>query len=154
MKRLITIALLFATTASFAACDKEQFIAESKLPAESRAFLKTHFDGVEVLRAVKEIDGLEKDYSVYLKNGFEVDFRRSGAWDQVEGHREALPESIIGILPDGIPAFVAENYPDHPIVKVNREHWGYEIELGRISGQGGDIELDFTESGEFFRYDD
>jgi hypothetical protein len=154
MKKMMFIAMLFATSTTFAACDKEVFIAESQLPAESRSFLKTHFSGVEVLRVMKEIDGLDKDYSVYLKNGFEVDFRRNGSWDQVEGHREALPASVLGLLPDGIEAYTTANFPGQPIVKVNREKWGYEIELARAEGSNYDVELDFTETGEFFRYDD
>jgi hypothetical protein len=154
MKKLMIIAMLFATSTTFASCDKDVIITESKLPAESRMFLQTHFAGVEVVSVVKEIDGFEKDYSAYLKNGFEVDFRRSGAWDGVEGYREAIPESIIGLLPAGIETYVTANYPGLSIVKVNRENWGYEIEVGRNSGHGDDIELDFTGSGEFFRYDD
>jgi hypothetical protein len=153
MKNLMIFAMLFTTSTMFASCDKEVFIAESKLPAESRTFLQTHFAGVEVIRAVKEVDGLEKDYSVYLKNGFEVDFRRSGAWDAVEGYSAPVPETVIGLLPDGIEAYVTANYPGLPIVKVNREKWGYEIEVGQASGRD-DVELDFTEGGEFFRYDD
>jgi hypothetical protein len=152
--------LLAATSSAFAACDREDIIPETKLPAESRTFIKTHFDGVPVVSIVREIDGLEKDYSVYLKNGFEINFRRSGAWDEVEGHREALPPTIIELLPVGIPDYVAANYPDRQIVTVNRERWGYEIELGRADNGtdgdygGGGVELDFTEAGDFFRYDD
>jgi hypothetical protein len=157
MKKLITIAVLFAMPATFASCDVEKFISESRLPSESRAFLETHFYDVAVTGVVKDIDGFEKEYTVYLQNGFEVNFRRSGAWDEIEGHRgEAIPASIVGLLPASIEAYVTENYPDRPIVKVNKEEWGYEIELGRADGtvQSRDIELDFTLSGEFFRYDD
>ncbi len=159
MKKLIIIAALFATTTTYAACDREDIIPESKLPAQSRTFLKTHFNGVGITSIVREIDDFEKDYSVYLKNGFEVNFRGSGAWDEVEGRRQALPASIVEMLPAGIANHVAENYPDRSIMKVNKERWGYEIELGRAVGadetpSGRNIELDFTEAGEFFRYDD
>jgi hypothetical protein len=158
----MTIAALFTVTVTNAACDREDVIPEARLPKESKTFLKTHFDGVGVLSVVREIDGLEKDYSVYLKNGFEVNFRRSGAWDEVEGHTEAIPASVIGLLPAGIGSYVAENYPARPITGVNRERWGYEIELGRAAadttpdpaGSRTSVELDFTEAGEFFRYDD
>ncbi len=93
MKKFIAIAAtLFLSTTVFTACDREDVISESELPKQSKTFLKTHFDGVPVVRVIKEIDGFDKDYSAYLQNGFEVDFRRSGAWDQVEGHIEAMPE--------------------------------------------------------------
>jgi hypothetical protein len=160
MKELMTIAALFVMPAAFASCDDEKLITESRLPAESRTFLKTHFDGVAVTSVVKEVDGFEKDYTVYLQNGFEVNFRRSGAWDEVEGHRgDAIPASILGLLPEGIETYTTANYPDRPIVMVNREQWGYEVELGRAVGTDGvatgrSVELDFTQTGDFFRYDD
>jgi hypothetical protein len=154
MKKMMFIAMLFATSTTFAAPDREVIIPESKLPAQSRTFLKNHFAGVEVVSVLKEVDDLEKDYSVYLNNGLEVDFRRNGAWDQVEGYRHALPESILGLLPDGIAAYTTANFPGQPIVKVNRERWGYEIELAPKAGSHYDVELDFTNGGKFFRYDD
>ena len=160
MKKLMTIAALFVMPAAFASCDDEKLISESRLPSQSRTFLSTHFNGVPVTSVTRERDGLEKDYTVYLQNGFEVNFRGSGAWDEVEGIRgDLLPASIIGLLPAGIEAYTTANYPDRSIVKVNREQWGYEIELGRTVGpdgiaQGRSIELDFTPAGDFFRYDD
>ncbi len=158
MKKLMTIAALMATTTTaFASCDREDVISVDRLPGESRTFLKTHFDGVNVMSVVREIDGLEKDYSVYLRNGFEINFRRGGAWDEVDGNRNALPASLLGLLPAGIESYVAENYPGRPIVCVNRERWGYEIEVGSADGADGhrgDVELDFTEAGQFMRYDD
>ena len=160
MKKLMTIAALFVMPATFASCDDEKIITESRLPAQSRTFLSTHFNGVPVTSVTRERDGLEKDYTVYLQNGFEVNFRGSGAWDEVEGIRgDVLPASIIELLPAGIEAYTTANYPDRGITMVNREQWGYEIELGRTVGpdgiaQGRSIELDFTPGGDFFRYDD
>ncbi len=154
MKKMMTIAALFASTTAFASCDREDVISEQRLPKESQTFLRTHFGDAEVASVVREIDGLEKDYSVYLKNGYEINFRRSGAWDEVDGNRSAVPASVLSLLPAGIESYVGENYPGRPIVCVNRERWGYEVEVGPAEGARGDLELDFTEAGQFFRYDD
>jgi hypothetical protein len=148
MKKSMTFAALFAAITMLTACDKEDVISESSLPRESRTFLKTHFDGVRIASVVREVDGLEKEYSVWLENGFEINFTRSGDWDEIEGYRETMPASVVDLLPVGIDTWIAGNYPDRPIVKINRERWGYEI------GLQGNVELDFTEAGEFLRYDD
>jgi hypothetical protein len=159
MKKMMIFAALFATSTAFASCDREDVISEERLPRESKTFLKTHFDGVRVVSVMREVDGLEKEYSVWLENGFEIGFVRNGAWDEIAGHRQTLPASVIGLLPAGIETWVGEHYTGRPIVKVNRERWGYEIEIGPTaesnnSGNRGNVEVDFSEAGDFLRYDD
>lgn len=148
MKKIMTVVMLLAVSTLCNACEEVEIVNASKLPKESKAFLKTHFDGVEVTSVVKEIDGLEKDYTVFLQNGFEVDFTRSGAWDEVDGRTQAVPASLLALLPAGIESYVNANFAEHLIVRVNREHYGYDI------GLSGNIELEFTSSGQFFGYDD
>jgi hypothetical protein len=147
MKKLITVAMLFVALAVFTACDHEAVITESKLPLSSREFLKTHFEGITVTRIVKETDSFDKDYTVYLENGFTVDFTKSGNWDEVDGHIRAVPQSILDLLPKGVVQYTDTTFAGNAIVKVNRERYGYEIELG------GDIELAFSASGAFLRFD-
>ena len=148
MKKLLTILALLATQVGFAACDKTVIIKESDLPEKSRTFLKTHFSGVAITSIVKEIDDFKKDYTVHLQNGFEVDFRGSGEWDEVDGRTNAMPTSVLALLPAKVMPYINENFPDHQIVKINREHFGYDIEIS------GGIELEFTLAGDFFNYDD
>ncbi len=144
---LTYFATTFVALALFVSCDKEEVISESKLPSSSREFLKTHFAGVAITHIVCDKELFDKDYSVYLANGFEVDFVKSGAWDEVDGHASALPQSVIELLPAGIAQYVNATFPDYKIVTVNKEHFGYEIELN------GDIELEFNSNGEFTRMD-
>ncbi len=146
MKKTMYAALLVAS-AMFASCDKEEVIPESKLPAASREFLQTHFDGVTITRIEKETDGLDKDYTVYLINGFEIDFSKSGAWDEVDGHITAVPQSVLNLIPANIVQHVYDNFSGYEIVKVNKERYGYEI------GLNGDIDLEFNTQGNFIRMD-
>lgn len=148
MKRTLFLTALLLSAIFIASCDREEIIPETKLPASSQEFLKTHFPGIAVTQIIKETDGLEKDYTVYLANGFDIDFEKNGDWDDVDGHIHPLPQSILALLPAGIIEYIAANYPDASIVEVNRERYGYEIDLT------GRTELKFNASGGFIGYDD
>lgn len=149
MKTLMYVAALFAALTMTASCDdKEESITEAELPAPSRVFLQTHFAEVTITRIIRETEGFDKDYSVYLVNGFEIDFRKAGDWDEVDGHINALPQSILDLLPVGIMQYVNTNFPGAVIVKVNKERYGFEIDLNN------NIDIEFNENGEFVRYDD
>jgi hypothetical protein len=148
MKRTVFFATMIAFSAMFASCDKEEMIPETQLPASSREFIKTHFPDVAIIRIVKETDGFEKDYTVYLANGFDIDFEKNGNWDDVDGHINSLPQSILDLLPAGIVEYVSVNLKDYKIVEVNKERYGYEI------GLTGDIDLKFNLLGSFIGYDD
>jgi hypothetical protein len=85
---------------------------------------------------------------VYLTNGFEIDFTKSGEWDEIDGNINKLPQSIVDLLPAGIMEYVEKQFTDQTIVKVNKEHFGYEIELN------DNFEIHFNSHGDFIGYDD
>ncbi|GHT86186.1 hypothetical protein FACS18947_5830 [Bacteroidia bacterium] len=123
-------------------------ISESELPQSSKIFIQTHFPEVAVTSIVKETDGFDKDYTVYLANGFNIDFDRNGNWDDVDGHINAVPQSILDLLPAGIITYVTTNLSQYQMVEVNKERHGYEI------GLNGAIDLNFNTDGSFRGYDD
>jgi hypothetical protein len=147
MKKIMYLATMFVVVAMFASCDKEEIITESQLPSASREFLKTHFDGVSITRIIQENEMFDKEYTVYLANGFKVDFEKSGAWDEINGFVNPLPQNILDLFPAGIVQYVNTTFPNSKIVKANKERFGYEIELN------GGIELEFNSNGEFLRMD-
>ena len=148
MKRTANLAMLLSLLTVFSSCEKEEMIAEAELPAVSREFIDIHFPGTEISLIVKETETFSSDYKVYLVNGFEIDFTKSGDWDDVDGKHTAVPESILDLLPQGIPAYVKNALHGCYIVEVNRERYGYEI------GLSNGIELNFNSTGEFIRIDD
>jgi hypothetical protein len=148
MKTIVFYFTLFVATGMLFACEEEKFIPADELPAISRAFLETHFPDVETTVIVRERDGLEVNYTVYLANGFDIDFAKSGDWDDVDGHISPVPESILALLPENLPEYVAGAFPNFRIVEVNRERYGYEI------GLSGGMELKFNSSGRFTGMDD
>jgi len=147
MKKAIFFAAIFGFLTMLVSCEKEEVISETNLPASSQEFIKTHFPGVTVTRIVKDTEGLGIDYTVYLSNGFDIDFDKNGNWDDVDGHTNPVPQSILNLLPSGIVAYVSANHSNLQIVEVNRESYGYEI------GLTGDVDLRFNSQGGFIGYD-
>ena len=148
----MTIAALFTSLVSFASCEKIEVISPSQLPGRAQTFLKTHFDGVGIVNAMKEIDGLEKDYKVILDNGFSLEFDKSGYWNEVDGRTVVLPDSVLALLPPNIESTVNQFYPDHFIVKVSRDRTGYD--KGYDIKVNGGMELEFDEDGNLIELDD
>jgi hypothetical protein len=133
--------------AIFASCDKEEVITESKLPSYSKEFLETHFPAVGISHIIKETEGVGKTYTAYLTNGFDVDFTKKGDWNDVDGHLNEVPQSILDLLPSGISEYVNTHFRNPKIVQVNKERYGYKI------GLNYDIDLEFNSKGEFLRID-
>jgi hypothetical protein len=148
MKRTVSLTMFFALLTAFCSCEKEEMITESGLPATSREFINVHFPDVGISMIIKETETFSADYTVYLANGFEIDFTKSGDWDDVDGKYTAIPESILALLPQGIQEYVNNTVRDCYIVEVNKERYGYEIELSNR------IELKFNSQGDFIRIDD
>ena len=74
----------------------------------------------------KETEKGANKYEVFLADGTEVEFDQSGAWTSVDCKSKAVPAAIV---PEAIGRYVAENYPNLAIVQIERESYGYEIEL-------------------------
>jgi hypothetical protein len=147
MKTAVFYFILFVAAGMLLACEEEKFIPADELPAISRTFIETHFPGVETTAIVREKEGLDVDYTVYLANGFDIDFAKSGDWDDVDGHISPVPESILALLPENLAEYVAGAFPDFLIVEVNRERYGYEISLSN------GLELKFNSDGSFHNVD-
>ena len=148
MKTNVFYFTLIAAASMLLACEEEKIIPANELPAAGRTFIETHFPDVETTAVVREKEGLEVDYTAYLANGFDIDFIKSGDWDDVDGHVSPVPESILALLPGNVPEYVAGTFPNLRIVEVNRERYGYEI------GLSNGMELKFNSSGRLTGMDD
>jgi hypothetical protein len=148
MKKAAYLAMFITLSTVFYSCDKEKIITQSELPETSRKFLNNHFQGISVSMIIKERETFSYNYTVHLANGFEIDFTKSGDWDDVDGKHTALPESILALLPQNILVYVDNTLSDCYIVEVNKERYGYEISMSN------DIDLKFNSTGDFLRIDD
>ena len=80
-----------------------------------------------------------------LNDGTEIDFYNNGTFDKVDCHTAPVPASIV---PAAIQQFVKANFAGSAVVKIDKERYGYDIELSN------GMELKFNHQGEFMGYDD
>ena len=141
MKKLILflIALIVATASGYA-FDKYT-IDRSDLPQTAQDFLTTHFPKAKVGMIKVDKHLLKKtDYDVRLVNGYTIEFSNAGKWTSVDCKKSAVPEAII---PRTIRNYVAKNYPEVKIVKIEKKSTKYEVTLS------DDVELTFSLLGQF-----
>lgn len=142
MKKLI---IVFVAFFGLTACEKESVIPETELPKSAQTYLSTHFDGLNVIQVIKDREGLRKSYDVYLAEGFELEFKKSGDVVSIKNNRnQSLPDSV---LPEKLKAYVLENFASDYIVSWELDDNFQEIELNT------GMELKFSKSGDFIRID-
>lgn len=137
--------IVFLAVIGLTACEKEKLVGVSELPNDAQQYIETHFGGIEVSQVVKDIDGLRHSYDVYLANGVELEFNKSGEVRSVENKRnDRLPNSVV---PTKILSYVEENFPDQYIVSWDIDDRDQEVELSN------GMDLKFSKSGDFIRID-
>ena len=112
------------------------------LPANAKAFVTTHFKGQKIIYAEKDWNA----YESHLGDGTQVDFYRNGTWKKVDCNDfKAVPMAIV---PATIKNYVKANFPESIITKIEKEPYGYDIELSN------ELELKFNKQGVLMRMDD
>lgn len=114
------------------------------LPDPITAFIKQNFPNATIAGVEPDQDHGGLEYDVYLNDGTELDFDANNQWETIECRAKAVPATFI---PKAIATYVKGNY-QLPIVKIHKEHFGYEIELNN------GMELRFDHSGQFMGMDD
>lgn len=122
-----------------------KLIPTEQLPAAALTFIQETFPGVGITYAKKDFDNGRRKFEVRLNNGYELDFTKKGVWDKVDCQLNAVPEQLV---PAPIASYVKTTYPNAVIVKIDKERYGYKIELSN------DLELKFNKSGMLFDIDD
>ena len=147
MRRLFSFVMLFLVGSTALWADAERKISLKELPKEAQLFLKENFGGQKVLFAQEEYEYThdKKEYEVRLSDGTKVEFDKMGVWKNVDCNNKKLPQNLI---PKKIQKFLLETYPKADAVKIERDLYGYEIELN--NGR----ELVFDDNGIFIRFDD
>ena len=116
-------------------------ISPEALPAAAKTFVQTNFPGQKIIYA-------EKDWNSYecrLDDGTKIEFNKKGNWDKVDCHMKAVPAAIV---PEAIQTYVKVNFEGCIITKIDKERYGYEIELSN------DIDLKFNYQGVLIGMDD
>ena len=120
-------------------------ISPDTLPAAATSVIQEYLPETAISYAKKDADLTKTTYEVTLQDGTEIDFNSKGEWDKVDCKRAAVPAALV-------PAFIADyvqtSFPGQIIVKIDKERYGYEIELGN------DLELKFDKNGKLLNIDD
>lgn len=135
------LAALMCLLVSNAAMADDTPIPVEQLPAAAKTFVQTNFQGKRIIYA-------EKDWNSYecrLDDGTKIEFNRKGTWKKVDCHVTAVPAAII---PAPITQYVETSFPGNIITKIDKERYGYDIELSN------DIDLKFNYQGALIGMDD
>lgn len=140
------MAIVFALFLSVAAYADDTPIAVDQLPAAVKTFVAQKFPAQKILFAEKDSGFFEKTkYEVRLDDGTKIELFKDGTWNKVENKQKGVPASFIS---KGIADYVKANYATTPVIKVDKERYGYDVELAN------DLELKFNEQFQLVGMDD
>ena len=142
---LFLVALMCMMTHTVSSFANDRVIPVNQLPQAAQKFVQATFPGHAISYATVDMDFGSKSYEVYLDNGIEIDFEHDGTWDKVDCKFSAVPADLI---PASIAEYVKTHFPGTQIVKIDKEHRGYEVELSN------DLDLQFSKNGKFLGIDD
>ena len=116
-------------------------IPVEQLPEAARTFVQANFKGQKIVYAEKDWNSFE----CRLKDGTKIEFTKKGAWKKIDRKKDAVPAELV---PEAIREYVKANFEDCIITKIDKERYGYDIELSN------DIDLKFNYQGAFIGMDD
>ena len=116
-----------------------------QLPETINSFLQKVFPGAAVAYVELDNEYGGVNYDVRLNDGTEIDFDANNQWDKVDCHTKAVPASLV---PAAVAQYVKANYQGQPITKIDKEPYGYEIELAN------GLDLKFNPSVQLIGIDD
>ncbi len=138
MKYLLMALMCLLSSNTFA---DDTPIPVEQLPAAAKAFVQNNFKDLKIVYA-------EKDWNSYecrLSDGTKIEFNKKGNWKKVDRKATAVPAAL---LPKAVHDYVKANFAGCVITKVEKERYGYEIELSN------DIDLKFNYQGVLIGMDD
>lgn len=123
----------------------EKPVAPTQLPPEIQTFVQQTFPNQAITFAKKDRELFGSKYDVVLADGTQIDFNKDHFWDKVESRMNPVPAALI---PAPIATYINTNFPAVAIVKIDKERYGYEVELAN------ELELKFNEQGALMEMDD
>ena len=145
MKKILLTVVVAFLSIGFAYAYDDVPITVEQLPQKAQQFLKSYFPQVGVSFAKKESDIIGNEYDVVLTDGSKMEFTSKGEWKSVECKGGAVPADIV---PKQITQYVAKNYPDTKILKIDRDYREYEVYLSNR------LELTFNKDFKLVDIDD
>ncbi len=146
MKKILSVLVMAMMAIQFINAGEVVTLDEKRLPAEARSFINQHFSDLKISYIKIDSEFLQlKKYEVVLINGAEIEFDSKGNWIEVDTKRQQVPANII---PAAIKDYVSSNFSNNIITKIERERYGFDVELDN------DLSVKFNKKGMFLRLDD
>ena len=114
---------------------REKIITVAQLPTQAQTVLKRHFKSQQPVLVKQELEGMRISYDVVFADGSKVEFDAKGEWTEIDCTRSAVPSALI---PSQILSFVKRTYPGVFITQIDRDRYGYDVDLSN----GLEIEFD------------
>ena len=143
--RLFLVALLCMALQSATCFADDRIIPVEQLPAAAQQFVKATFPEAKISFATKDAEFTGTKYEARLADGTEIDFDKKGEWDKVDCQMKSVPEALVPVV---IAQYVKTNFSGAVITKIDKERYGYDIELSN------DLELKFNKKGQVMEIDD
>ena len=145
MKRILlfSMATLGFVLLSTSCGDKP--VLPAQLPSEIQTFVTQYFPGQTITFAKKDSEWFGYKHEVILADGTELEFDTDNVWDMVDTKMNPVPATLV---PATIATFVNTQFPAVAIVKIDKERYGYKVELA------SDLELKFNQQGTLLEMDD
>lgn len=143
-KSILLFAFALIGMMSLVGCNDKP-VAPTQLPPEIQSFVQQYYPNQPITYAMKDRELFGSKYDVVLADGTQIDFKTDKTWDKIESRVTPIPAALI---PPPIATYVNSTFPSVPIVKIDQERYGYEVELAN------DIELKFNKQGALKEMDD
>lgn len=144
MKKFFAFAFLTFSLLLTACSDKP--VAPQQLPQPIKVFVQQYFPGQNITYAEKDLEITGFKYDVFLTDGTHIDFDTDDVWDKIESSMATtVPTALIPAL---VATHIRANFPDAMILKIDKERYGYDVELAN------GLELKFNKQGALMEMDD
>ena len=123
----------------------DRMVPVSQLPAAAKTFVQQNYKGKSIVYVEFDREFNGGKYEVTLNDGTQIDFDKKGVWDKIDCEAGAVPAALI---PGTIANYVKTNFAGAKVTKIDKERYGYEIELSN------GLELKFNKAGQLLSMDD
>ena len=136
---------IFALVLLMTSCS-DRPVAPAELPAPITAFIQQNFPNQAITFAQKDLEITGWQYDVVLADGTQIEFDTDQMWDKIQcPMTNPVPAVLIPAL---IMSYLQGNFPGVMIQKIDKDSFGYEVELAN------GLELKFNQAGALMEMDD
>ena len=136
---------IFALVLLMTSCS-DRPVAPAQLPGAITAFIQQNFPNQAITFAQKDLEITGWQYDVVLADGTQIEFDTDQMWDKIQCPMTNPVPAVL--IPAPIMAYLQGNFPGVMIQKIDKDSFGYEVELAN------GLELKFNQAGALMEMDD